>query len=544
MAASTEGIEMMRECMIDFGRRWAGLLLTLILGAVLSGCGGGGGGNAGGQIISPVALSLTPAFITTGPNTVWFYQIAGGVRPYRVMSTNPSLVVVSKAVLDLNETTFSIRTRDPGGEAEVAVAVTDAEGTQISGIVTIKSSTVSGLSALPSSITVYHNNPALIAASGGLPPYRIVSSNPAIIPTSAWSQSGDFLILARNVASDLTVSLALQDSSGQSAEVSVLVKPAPLLNVFTITPVSASPGVGCGSAVCSGQDGTASVTLRSFEGAPIAGRQVRFDVVQGQYLFYSDNPAQPLISSYTATSDQNGLAVVRFKADVNAVTGAALIRATDLLTGNQVNGSFVIAQFTDGTGTLSIVPNEAKIEMYYNDECSTGVPVTYYVFGGTPPYRVVVSFPDSLFLEGSPVQTNGGGFTVTTRGICLDPANLIVTDATARTLTALLRNKPGTEERPATPAPYLPVVVTPEAPITAPITLLCTNSVSFVISGGYTSTYVASSTSPGLMVTVSGGLLTVDVRSPYIGGTSPAEVLVSDGLTFARLYFNIPAACP
>jgi hypothetical protein len=336
--------------------------------------------------------------------------------------------------------------------------------------------------------------------------------------------------------------LVLQDSSGQAADISVLVKPAPLLNVFTVTPVSASPGVGCSPAVCSGQDGTATVTLRSFEGAPLAGRQVRFDVVQGQYLFYSDNPAQPFMTTSTVTSDQNGLAIVRFKANVNAVTGAALIRATDLITGNTVNGSFVIAQFTDGTGTLSIIPKEAKISMFYKGDCSSGVPTSFYIFGGTPPYRVVTDFPDGLLISGSPVQTNGGGFIATTRGWCLDPGNVIATDATGRTLAAQIINEDGDEERPTIPVP------TPELMVTPPTAALtCGQTATFVISGGVGSTFVAASVSPVLTVTVAGRVLSVTLNAAYVAsgaiGTS-GIVNVSDGTSIIPVTITYPASCP
>lgn len=532
MEESNEGTEMMTKSWIEIGRHWLGLLAALSLAVLVAGCGGGGSGTNGDtQSIFP--LTVSPAVIKTGPNTVWTITVAGGTRPYRAQSSH-ALVVLEKESLTLSENTFRIRALDPHGTAEISVMVYDSEGRTASVAVTINSATVSDLTAIPSTLTVYSNSPALVVASGGAAPYRLVSSNPAIIPTANWSSSGDFLVMARNVGADTEIELTLQDASGQSAKIDATVKPAPLLNLFKITPVAATPGTGCGNAVCSGQDGTAEVYLRSFEGGPLAGRQVRFDVVQGQYLFYSDNPAQPLVNTTTVTSDQNGLAIVRFKANVNAVTGAALIRATDLVTGNQVNGSFVIAQFTDGTGTLSIIPAEVEIKAYYDDECSSGVSSTYYVFGGTPPYRVVTSFPQGLTLTGAPVQTNGGGFTATTRGACMDPANLIVTDATGRTLTVLLRNKPGENARPSAPAPIPALVITPST-----ANLSCGQTGTFVLSGGVGTSFVAASTNLGVTATVSGRTLSVAIGSGAGYGTDPDyTIYVSDGTNIVTLLIN------
>jgi hypothetical protein len=485
-----------------------------------------------------------PDSIESGPNTTWTFTVAGGVRPYRVSTGKPDLIVLSATDLGLTGTTFTARLRDPHGTATVSVNVVDAAGNTDNTSVKITSASVSPLAALPSTVVVYNNTPAVVTASGGLPPYRLLSSNQAIIPSSsAWSQDGDFLLLARNVNAETAVALTLLDSAGQSAQIAATVRPAPLLNVFTVTPVPPTPGTGCGLAttVCSGQDATASVKVLTVEGGPLPGRQVRFDVVQGQYLFYSDNTSQPLVNSQIVTSDQNGFAIVRLKANTNAVTGAALIRATDITTGNQVNGSFFIAQFTDGTGTLNVQPTDASITAFYSDECSSGVSSSYYIFGGTPPYRVVSGFPTLVDLVGIPVQTNGGGFTAITKGACVDPDNLIVTDATGRTVTVTLHNKPGTNTRPAIPVAKPPLAVTPTQAI-----LGCGQSASFIITGGASTSFVAGSISPVLTVSVSGSVVNVSLAATYAAssaiGTS-GIVNVSDGSNIVPIGITYPASC-
>ncbi|MDE2360777.1 MAG: hypothetical protein KGL70_15505, partial [Betaproteobacteria bacterium] len=68
--------------------------------------------------------------------------------------------------------------------------------------------------------------------------------------------------------------------------------------------------------------------------------------------------------------------------------------------------------------------------------CNAGGQATFYIFGGTPPYTVAASIPQAITIRGAPVQRSGGGFTITTTGICLDPGvlTLVITDATGRVL--------------------------------------------------------------------------------------------------------------
>jgi len=526
MGASNEGTEMMRTSWMEFGRRWTGLAVVLLLTALVGGCGGGGAGT-NGPLNSGQVLKLNPDKITTSPNVTWVFTISGGSRPYKVTSSMPDLVVLSKNDLGLDENTFSARVRDPHGTATITVTVTDPGGQVATSSIQVDSTTAAPLSVIPSALTTYFNSPALVTASGGVPPYRLISSNPAIIPNaSAWSQNGDFLILARNVAEDTAVTVSIQDSAGSAAQSTVTVKPAPLLNTLTVKPVSALPGVGCGTAVCSGQDAFASVKLSGYEGGPLPGRQIRFDVVQGQYLFYSDNPAQPLVTTLTVASDQDGLAQVRLKANVNAVTGAALIRATDLTTGNRVDGNFVIAQYTDGTGTLTALPNDITFSTWYDDECSSSFSANVYIFGGTPPYRVVDAFPGSLTLEGTPVQTNGGAVTITTRGYCLDPGQLIITDATARTISVKVTARPGTHKRDSGFSPT-PMAVTPEL-----ASIKCGESANFTITGGASNKYLVSTLAPQLRATVLDKTVTVSLDANISG---PEHVEVSDGVNKSTL---------
>ena len=60
-----------------------------------------------------------------------------------------------------------------------------------------------------------------------------------------------------------------------------------------------------------------------------------------------------------------------------------------------MTGQFTVSQVTDGSAVLSVIPNgTTTITGPLVNVCSSGVRVSYYIFGGTPPYTIAASFPD------------------------------------------------------------------------------------------------------------------------------------------------------
>ena len=271
------------------------------------------------------------------------------------------------------------------------------------------------LTVLPAIATAYSGNPTTLTVTGGTPPYSAFSSNSAVLPVSQAVSGQTILLLPANVGADTGVQISVQDSLGVTAIASVTVSPAPLLpNLITVTPNGDCAG---SNNLCSGGTGTATVVVTAPGGGGIAGRQVRFDVVSGSYALQSANPSFPLVTSLTVVTDANGTAIVGIVVNVNAVTQIATIRATDVTTGNQVTGNFTIQQLVDGSAILSVIPNgNTTITGPTTTSCSSGADVSFYVFGGTPPYNIAVPFPGDVSLLGSPVFTNGGHFDVITNG--------------------------------------------------------------------------------------------------------------------------------
>ena len=293
---------------------------------------------------------------------------------------------------------------------------------------------------------------------------------------------------------------------------------AALGNALTITPNSAECGT---NAICSGQNGTASVTLPGPQGP---GRAVRFDVVGTAYAIVTNNPAQPLVSTLTVVSDANGMASVIIQANANAPTQFAQLRVTDVTSGQQVTGNFVIQQFTDGSTILSVVPGEATITGAFKGVCSSGFITDYYIYGGTPPYRVTSTFPGSVnAAQFGVVNTNGGFFRAITNGACVDPLTFSIVDATGRQTTALLRNVEGTVDAPiATPPPAL--AISP-ASSTQPV---CSSSYfAFAVSGGTPPYSVTAGGGDNHEVAPTGGGAGIYTVGP-LSGPSVTTVLVLD----------------
>jgi hypothetical protein len=248
-------------------------------------------------------------------------------------------------------------------------------------------------------------------------------------------------------------------------------------------------------------------------GAPLANRQVRFDVVLGTFSLVTANSAVPA-QTVTVSTDQNGLAAVTIRVPNNAVTQFATVRATDVTSGSSVLGQFTIAQFVNGNSVLSVIPTGTTTFTGRDTaSCSSGVPVNFYVFGGTPPYNVALSFPTAVTLLGSPVLASGGAFTIVSNGSCFTGLTFAITDAAGRTLLTppLVDSVLGTAEP---PPPGL--VITPaRIPSSGTVACIPGSTFQFLATGGdgkYNASVVAGSSATGAVTAaVAGGTITATI---------------------------------
>ena len=302
----------------------------------------------------------------------------------------------------------------------------------------------------PSSLNIYAGTPAAVTIVSGVGPFQVFTSDAVVLPVTQVVSGAAITLTAANVAADAVVTITVRDAASQSKTVAVTVKASPLLGALSITPTSNTTCAGATSsvldkaAICSGESGLASITVRSTNTAVLPNRQIRFDVVQGNYNFLINQAGTVLAKTYTLTTDQNGRADVVIRTDPGVPSGAALIRVTDLTSGNRVDSAFTIVQATNGTATLNVVPQTYSGKGGFTGQCLS-FSGDYVVFGGTPPYTVTNGLPSAgILISGTstgqvvtvPVQggifrftsfaaeDNCGGFT----------APITVADATGRAI--------------------------------------------------------------------------------------------------------------
>jgi hypothetical protein len=386
------------------------------------------------------------------------------------------------------------------------------------------------LTLLPTAITVYPGNPVPVTVSGGVAPYRAFSSDGTTLPVAS-TVSGDTIVLSANQVTEArAITLTVQDSTATTTNATVSVQPAPLLpSGITVT---SNPNPACTVAdntVCSGSTGTAQVKVTGAGGVGLAARAVRFEVVQGSYSIVSTNPAQPLVSTLTTTTDVNGNARVVLSVPADTPTQSGIIRATDITTANQVTGTFVIQQITVGGQTLAVLPQgSTTINGPDNQHCSSGVSVTNYIFGGTPPYQVGVNFPGAVTLTGIPVTKSGGAFVTTTNGTCFINLTYVITDANGLTIPTgsypTVTNQLGSSA--PTPTPTA-LTVTPGA--IAKVNCVPANTFQFIGTGGTTpySAVITSSTSPTSPTLAPQNGITGGQAVVVSGMTSPSQTTIT-----------------
>ena len=407
------------------------------------------------------------------------------------------------------------------------------------------------LVVFPASLTVYSGTPAVVTIVSGAGPFQAFSSDSVVLPVTQ-NVSGAAITLVANaieagtpsptggVAADRIVSLTIRDALGRNFAVTATVKASPLLGSIQIIPAASTK---CASqtpsgtptsdnaSFCSGETATARITVKSSGAVPLPNRQIRYDVVQGAYNFVLDQAGTVLAKAATIVTDQNGQAIVTIKSDAPVPTQVALIRATDLVSGNRVDGSFTIVQATDGTPTLSVNPDELKFTATFKGQCGSGSG-DFKIYGGTPPYTVFNPLTNFFTLsvagvagQSVVVPVSGGTFRASTTGFGCGFINFSITDAAGRVL-----NKPKfTSEEGATevPKPAEPstLVVTPPT-----VTVACNAgvTVNFAISGG-AAPYIVATNRPNTGGTLAPNGASVSGSSVTLNQSfaAPTEILIS-----------------
>ncbi|KJR43299.1 secreted protein containing Bacterial Ig-like, group 1 domain protein [Candidatus Magnetoovum chiemensis] len=204
--------------------------------------------------INPTSLSFSDPLVGDTQQI----SVSGGVAPYEVESSNPSIVTASLDGMFINVTIASV----PSSSTTVYIRFKDATGneTVINVNITISSSAIT---ASPSNLTFASTaqigSTQQSVISGGTGPYTVDSSNPAIGATIA--DNILTVTLQSKPAASTIVYLTVTDSLGETGIVTVTIT---VTSTLTISPnsftFSTSSNIGdTQQAVISGGSGTYTV---------------------------------------------------------------------------------------------------------------------------------------------------------------------------------------------------------------------------------------------------------------------------------------------
>lgn len=98
-----------------------------------------------------------------------------------------------------------------------------------------------------------------------------------------------------------------------------------------------------------------------------------------------------------------------------------------------------------GTSTLSVSPQDVTFTAPAGTAAGTclgGGSATFFIYGGTAPYRIDNPYPLYLSVDRNSIGDKGGSFTVTTLGPCLSPGGVIVIDKLEQRIEVSITNAP------------------------------------------------------------------------------------------------------
>jgi hypothetical protein len=314
---------------------------------------------------APAAVSLVAATSTT-------YTIGGGTAPYTVVSSAPAIATVY-----LSGTSMTINALASGS---AQIVLRDAAGATTTVQLTVTAPpSLAFYTTAPGAVTLLASTTTTYALGGGAAPYLATSSNASVATVSV---SGTSLNVTAVAAGSATI--ALRDSLGATATITVTVNSPSNLAFFTTAPQAVTLSVG-------------SVT-----GYTLGGGK----------------------APYTATSSNLGVVTTSVSGTGLNLTAVAAGSAQILML-DSAGASLSIAVTVSPVNTTPLAVNPAA---------GTGVvgdTVVIAITGGTPPYSATVSNPTI-----ASVSISGNQLTSLLKNAGTTP--VIIVDAAGATVTASL----------------------------------------------------------------------------------------------------------
>jgi len=176
--------------------------------------------------VSAEPLSLSPASLIGHPGEQLVVGIAGGVAPYRITLSHPSLMSIAGLEVDATSARASVTLRLAEAVGEGTITVLAANGAAISAPVRIVPGPVSAqaLSVRPASITAAFGSATSFAIAGGAAPYTVASSNNAVVVVRRVEQNSQAAsaVVGLYISGRGSAYITVTDAAGHSAEVLVV----------------------------------------------------------------------------------------------------------------------------------------------------------------------------------------------------------------------------------------------------------------------------------------------------------------------------------
>jgi hypothetical protein len=175
-------------------------------------------------------LIPSPLTLAVGVAGAQTYQVGGGVPPYKVLNTNPTVV---SAVLNASGDSITL-TGLAAGVASVGISDSNLD-TFVSNVTVTATSGVALFTTAPSAVTLIRGSFTTYSIGGGTPPYSVTSSNTGV---ASVTQSGStFTVKGVAIGS---ASIVVRDDAGTTRSIAVTVEAATL----TVNPDKATVPIG------------------------------------------------------------------------------------------------------------------------------------------------------------------------------------------------------------------------------------------------------------------------------------------------------------
>lgn len=214
---------------------------------------GGGAGPGTGLAVTPTSVSLTGLHNPDGSaaDNVLF-TITGGSPDYSMFSDNGA-VISSAGALGAGITTFTVDPDSVAASTAVTLTVIDSVGAIAKATVTVTPAT-SSLAINPSTIAVSGSVPITFNIIGGLPPYKVYTSNTGVVglggnPITIPPGTNPFIANTTGASGAATITVVDADNKTVTAAVTVATS-SPDFTISCTSPGSISIAAVTGNSVC------------------------------------------------------------------------------------------------------------------------------------------------------------------------------------------------------------------------------------------------------------------------------------------------------